>query len=94
MMTKKYLVKKAEYAGTYRNPYRRGGGGMKWGPWKTISKHDSLEEAIAASVVTVGLSKRAVFYGRERITDGQRILSGLSVSKEVDRLRIQEEDFA
>jgi hypothetical protein len=86
---KQFIVKEKAYAGTYRNPYRRGGGGMKWGPWRTISKHATLEEAIAKSVVIVGLAKRSVFYGGERITDGNKILSGLSVTKEIERIQIQ-----
>ena len=85
-MNATFIVKEAQYAGTYSNPYRRGGRGMKWGKWTTISKHTSLAEALDAAVVLVGLSKRAVFHKGEKLSDGQMLLSGVSISKEIERL--------
>lgn len=69
----KFIVKERQYAGTYRNPYLRGGRGMKWGPWKTRSSHDTLREALAAAVVTVGLAKRAVFYKGSQVSDNGKL---------------------
>jgi len=83
-----FIVKEATFGGTYANPYKRGGRGMKWNKWKTVSKHQTLAEALAHAVVTVGLSKRAVFYRGEKLSDGQQILSGLSISGEVERLAV------
>jgi hypothetical protein len=89
-----FIVKEATFAGTYANPYKRGGRGMKWNKWKTVSKHQSLAEALAHAVVIVGLSKRAVFYKGEKLSDGQQILSGLSISREVERLAVIERESA
>ncbi len=47
---------------------------MAWGKWKTISKHDSLEEALAAAVVRVGLARRAVFYKGVKLSEEDRLL--------------------
>ncbi len=87
-----FIVKEATFGGTYANPYKRGGRGMKWNKWQTVSKHATLAEALANAVVTVGLSKRAVFHKGEKLSDEQRILSGLSISKEVERLAIIEQE--
>lgn len=87
-----FIVKERQYDGTYRNPYLRGGRGMKWGPWKTKSKHDTLPEALAAACVTVGLAKRSVFYRGERLSDGNRLLAGTSAEKELERLSQQERE--
>ncbi len=89
MKTAQFIVKEAAYEGTYRNPYKRGGRAMKWGPWKKRSSHDTLAEALAAAVVTVGLSRRSVFYRGERLSEGNRTLTGLSIEGELKRLEIQ-----
>lgn len=47
---------------------------MAWGKWKTISKHDSLGEALAAAVVRVGLARRAVFYKGTKLSEEDRLL--------------------
>ena len=86
MTTAQFIVKEKSYEGLYRNPYKRGGRAMKWGPWKTRSTHDTLAEALAAAVVRVGLSKRSVFHRGERLSDGPEILSGLSIEAELKRL--------
>ena len=89
-----YIVKEAQYEGTYRNPYRRGGRGMKWGPWKTRSKHNNLREALVAAMVPVGLAKRAVFHKGQRLSDGPRLISGLTVDQEIAQLKAIEEETA
>ncbi len=73
-MAAKYLVKSSTCLGTYSNPYKKGGRAMAWGKWKTISKHDSLEEALAAAVVRVGLARRAVFYKGVKLSEEDRLL--------------------
>jgi hypothetical protein len=70
----KYIVKQSSFDGIYHNPYLKGGRGMRWKSWKTVSKHDTVTEALAAAVVRVGLARRAVFYRGVRISDGDRLL--------------------
>lgn len=90
MKKTKFIVKESQFGGTYANPYRKGGRGLKWLPWKTKSQHDTLREAIDAAVVRVGLARRAVFYRGERLTDGQQLLSGLSIDGELRRLAVKQ----
>lgn len=73
----KFIVKEKQFQGTYRNPYCRGGGGMKWGPWKTKSSHETLRDALAAAEVRVGLAKRAVFYRGWKVSDGTKLTLAL-----------------
>lgn len=87
-----FIVKERQYAGTYRNPYRRGGSGMKWGPWKTKSAHDNLPDALAAACVDRGLARRSVFYRGERLSEGNRLLSGRSIEQEMQRLSQEAEE--
>jgi hypothetical protein len=69
----KFIVKEKKYDGMYYNPYKKGGRAVRFTPWKTLSKHDTLEEAQKAATVIVGLSKRAIFYKGSRISNGPRI---------------------
>ena len=92
MKTAQFIVKEAAYEGTYRNPYKRGGRAMKWGPWKKRSSHDTLAEALAAAVVTVGLSRRSVFYRGERLSEEAKILTGLSIEGELKRLETAQKE--
>jgi len=40
-----YLIQISEYAGTYKNPFKLGGRGVKWSKWKTIDMRNFLDEA-------------------------------------------------
>ena len=72
-MAAKFIVKEKQFQGTYRNPFCKGGGGMKWGKWKTKSSHATLREALDAAVVRVGLAKRSVFYRGQQVSDGYKL---------------------
>jgi len=67
-----YLVQRSDHAGLYRNPYRRGGTGTRWSPWRTIGSFATEAEADAREHrETVGLFRtRVVFRGQE--TDASR----------------------
>jgi hypothetical protein len=69
MKTAQFIVKEAAYEGTYRNPYKRGGRAMKWGPWKKRSSHDTLAEALAAAVEAVRLLPGRKALGGEQDSD-------------------------
>lgn len=72
---KKFIVKERRPDGFYKNPYRRGGKGLRWTKWKTVSTHTDLYEATRAAIVTVGVHCRAVFYDGNQISDGNKLRS-------------------
>jgi hypothetical protein len=41
----KFLLQTSHCEGTYNNRYKRGGQGLRYSKWKTVSKHATLEEA-------------------------------------------------
>lgn len=69
----KFIVKERRPDGFYRNPYRKGGKGLRWTQWKTVASFDTVEEATKAAIVHVGLAVRAVFYKGSKISDGPKI---------------------
>ena len=60
---KKYVLKESRFSGLYENQYKTGGYGWRWTPWKTVSRHDTLEVATDVAATASGLSRRAVFFG-------------------------------
>lgn len=41
----KFLLQTSTNAGTYRNPFKSGGYGIRYSPWKTEQKLDTMEQA-------------------------------------------------
>lgn len=70
-MAAKFIVKTSEHAGIWSNPFGRGN---KWAPWKTVSKHDTIEEAQRALLdITAGLIRKSVWYRGTKVvsSDGR-----------------------
>lgn len=81
MTRAKLLVQTSECAGTYRNPYKRGGLGTRWDPWRTVARFDTLTEAQAElAKLVIGLArKRVVWRGKVLIDDQGRTWNGVLV---------------
>ena len=46
-----YLIQVSEFGGTYSNPYKQGGKGIKYTPWKTIDGRSLLNAGANLSEV-------------------------------------------
>jgi hypothetical protein len=91
----KYIVKERRPDGFYRNPYKKGGRALRWTKWRTVSSHESLDEATKAAIVTVGLACRAVFYRGEQISDGPRLrLTAPPVGTRFRHARLLDADYS
>ncbi len=47
-MAAKHLLQVRTHEGLYFNKFKRGGVGHKYPPWKPLSNHDTLQEALDA----------------------------------------------
>lgn len=73
----KYLLQTSYSYGTYRNPYKRGGSVLRYSPWKTVQRLDTLEQAKQAwsGMKQDGLVRRRVqLSGKTVITDTGMVL--------------------
>lgn len=77
-MTAKYIVKERSRnvptwvkPGWGPNGWKRS---TKWGPWRTVSKHESAcaaGEAVRSQKYTTGFTRAAVFFKGRRLSDSQ-----------------------
>ena len=61
----KFLLQSSACAGTYRNPFKEGGTGLRFTPWRTVGKHNTLEEAKQAWLTfnaSVGMRRRRIVH--------------------------------
>jgi len=67
----KLRVQIREQDGTYRNPYLKGGTGIRWGNWRTVETLETLEAATDAwrARKINGLSEKRVVVGSFTVVD-------------------------
>lgn len=61
----KFLLQSSYCDGTYRNPFKRGGVGMRFSKWRTVDAFNSFEEAKEAflNFKLNGMTRRRVSVG-------------------------------
>jgi len=56
----KYRIQISEHGGFYRNPFKRGGKGTRWGKWCTVGTTDTMPAAIVRAETEQGRGLRRV----------------------------------